>query len=458
MTVLTLETARRVVPVAPGPVRRRRSLAASVLLLALGVDVGAVLALGVARFGTDVAAPGGLALWGGRVTGLLAEVLVLGMVLLAARLPALERAVGQDTLLRWHRWLGPTVLVVIVAHPLLLAAGYAGAAGWWPSLVGLGSTTLDAVVGTGLFVIAAGTSVGLVRRRLPYESWHLLHLLTYAAVVLAFLHQLTAGSTVLQGTVVRTWWLMQVIAVLGLAAVHRVIVPLWVSARHGLRVVEVVRETDDVVSVVVRGRDLNLLGARGGQFLVWRFLDRSHWWRAHPFSLSAAPGGGLLRLTARQVGDGTRDLQHLRPGTRLLVEGPYGVMTGDARHGDRVLLIGAGLGIAPLRALLEDLPTAVDVVVLHRASHAGDAVLHAELVGLAAHRPATRVELVTGGRGAAGDPDRPLGARSLRRLVPDIADRDVYVCGPAGLTDELRATVRSLGLPGDRVHAESFAF
>lgn len=420
----------------------------------LGVDVGAVLAIAAARLPVDAAAPGGLPLWGARTTGLLAQVLILGLVLLAARIPVLERAVGQDRLLRWHRWLAPTALVALVAHPLLLAAAYTG--GYWTSLVSLGSTTATAVVGTALFLVAAAVSVREVRRRLPYEGWHLLHLTTYAAVVLAFLHQLTAGTAVLSNALLRGWWLAQLVVVLAAATAFRIVLPLWRSARHDVRVAGVHHEARGVVTVTLRGRDLHYLGAAGGQFLSWRFLDRLHWWRAHPFSLSAVPQRTELRFTARQVGDGTRLLDTLRPGTRVLVEGPYGVLTADARSCDRLLLIGAGLGIAPLRALLESLPAHVDVVVLHRASSRADAILHDELKVLAEQRPRVRVELVTGPRGAAHDRHRPLGRASLQRLCPDAAAREVFLCGPPALTEELLHTLRRLGVPRGRLHSESF--
>lgn len=438
------------------PSRPRHRLAGALLLL-LGVDLGAVVAVGAARFAVDVAAPGGLALWAGRMTGLLAEVLVLGMVLLAARVPWLERGVGQDRLLRWHRRLAPVALVALVAHPLLLAVGYArGSSAWWASLLSLGNSTLDAVAGTALFLLASLASVRAVRRRLPYEGWHLLHLTLYAAVLLAFAHQLSAGSTVLDGPIVRAWWIAQLVAVLAAAVVYRIGVPLLRSLRHGLRVVAVRQESADVVTVDVRGRDLHRLGARGGQFLVWRFLDRRHWWRAHPFSLSAVPTDEHLRLTARQIGDGTRALTTLRPGTRLLVEGPYGILTAAERRSDRVLLVGAGLGIAPIRALLEDLPAEVDAVVVHRASAPDDAVLHGELQELTARRPGTSAHLLSGPRGRPDDPWRPLGPAHLRSLVPDVADREVYLCGPDGLTAELLATLGELGVADRRIHSESF--
>lgn len=434
-----------------------RSGPASAFLLGLGINLGAVVALGVARFAADVSAPGGLATWAGRMTGLIAEVLVLALVLLAARAPLLERALGQDRLLRWHRWLAPSALVVVAAHPMLLALGYAGGSGgWFGRLLSLGSTTLDAVVGTVLFFVAGISSVRLVRRHLPYESWHLLHLVTYAAVLLAFAHQLSIGSQVLQGTWVRLWWTTQLVAVLVTAAVYRVVLPLLRSARHDLRVVQVRRESPDTVSVRVRGKNLHRLGAHGGQFLVWRFLDARHWWRAHPFSLSAAPSSDGLRLTAREVGDGTRALASLRPGTRLLVEGPYGVLHAATRRRERLLLLGAGLGIAPIRALLEELPDVLDVVVIQRASTASDAVLHDELRELVAHRGRTTLHLVTGARGEPDDPGRPLGPDHLGRLVPDLADREVFLCGPPGLTADVLRTLTELRVPQSLVHHESF--
>jgi len=238
--------------------------------------------------------------------------------------------------------------------------------------------------------------------------------------------------------------------------VYRVGLPLLRSARHDLRVVGVRRDAADVVTVTVAGRGVGRLAARGGQFLVWRFLDATHWWRAHPFSLSAAPAGDVLRLTAREIGDGTRALTRLRPGTRVLVEGPYGVLTAAARTRDRVLLLGAGLGVAPIRALLEELPPDVDTVVVQRASRQADAVLHDELAELAAVRPQTRLHLVTGPRGPADAPSSPLSMWHLQALVPDVARRDVYLCGPPGLTGQLLDTLRVLGVPTGQIHAESF--
>ena len=106
-----------------------------------------------------------------------------------------------------------------------------------------------------------------------------------------------------------------------------------------------------------------------GQFLNWRFLTGPGWTRAHPYSLSAAPDGRSLRITVKTLGDGSALVRSLRPGTRAIVEGPYGRLTERPRTRPRVAFIGAGVGITPLRALAEALPYAPgDAVLLQRAT------------------------------------------------------------------------------------------
>ena len=88
-----------------------------------------------------------------------------------------------------------------------------------------------------------------------------------------------------------------------------------------------------------------------GQFFSFRFLGGPGWTRAHPYSLSAAPDGRTLRITVQVVGDGSAALRLLRPGTRVLVEGPYGRLSARARTRPKVALIGAGVGVTRRRSV-----------------------------------------------------------------------------------------------------------
>jgi ferredoxin-NADP reductase len=280
-------------------------------------------------------------------------------------------------------------------------------------------------------------------------------------VGLALPHQLWTGQEFLASPAATVfWWSMW-----GLTAaavlVWRVALPLWRSLRHSLTVTSVVPEDDGIVSVYLTGRRLAALGAEAGQFFQWRFLTGPGWTRAHPYSLSAAPDGRSLRITVKQLGDGSADLPNVRPGTRVLVEGPYGRLSGRARTRRRVAFIGAGVGITPLRALAEGLDYRPgEAVLLHRFTDRP--LFDRELAQLVRER-GLQVIMLPGHRRA---PNSWLGAgigpsddlTALTYWVPDIAERDVYVCGPEAWAQDVRRTTEAAGLPPERFHVESFGW
>jgi ferredoxin-NADP reductase len=244
-------------------------------------------------------------------------------------------------------------------------------------------------------------------------------------------------------------------ATLAALVVFRVLRPLVRAAIHDLRVDRVVAEGPGVTSVYLSGRRLHRLGAHAGQFFLWRFLDRRRAWQAHPFSLSAAPDGHRLRITVKASGDFSRCIADLRPGTRVVAEGPLGTFTTARRRArsGKVLLVGGGIGITPIRALLETL--AGDLVIVHRVVQAGDAGLEHELRDLADARGAPLHVLV--GDHRDGKAAELLTPDHLRTLIPDVAERDVYLCGPPAMAEAVARNLRLAGVPRRCLHTERFA-
>jgi predicted ferric reductase len=395
-----------------------------------------------------------------RITGLLSAYLALLQVVLLARLPALERLVGFDRLTVWHRWNGHATFDLVVAHVLFSVWGYALLDGYSiPKEIstmlggGIYPGMITATVGTGLFVAVVASSYAIARRRLPYEWWYAVHLLVYAAVALAWFHQIPTGNELVLDTAAADYWRSLYVATLVVLVVFRVVAPAVGYARHRLRVAEVVEEGPGVVSVRIEGRRLERLRARPGQFFIWRFLTRGRWWSAHPFSLSAVPDGHSLRITVKALGDFSARVASLPVGTRVLAEGPFGVFTADARRREKVLLIAGGIGITPIRALLEELRG--DVVVLYRVVAEEELVLRGELRALEASGGFVLHEVVGDHRTDEGR--RLLTAAHLRELVPDLLGREVYLCGPPGLADLVQREVRRAGVPRRHVHVERFA-
>lgn len=436
--------------------QRNRVAQALAGLAAAGLALTLGLALSTESAST-LSAPGGVATALGRLTGLLGTYLMLITVLLVARLPALESAIGQDRLVRWHRRLAPWPLVLIAAHGALITVGYGQAAHSGPLhqlgvLLTTYSGVLAATAGFALLAMAGVTSYRLARAKMRHETWWAVHLYVYLGLALAFSHQLSTGAVFLAHPAARAWWISIWLATAGVVLAYRIGLPIWRSVYHRIRVVEVQPEGPGVVSLLCEGHHLDRLPVAAGQFLQWRFLKPGLWWQAHPYSLSALPDPPYLRVTVKDLGDHSRALAQLRPGTRVAIEGPYGAFTSQARARDAVLLVGAGVGVTPLRAILEDLPPDVDAEVVLRASTEDDLVLEREVAELVEDRGG-RLHRLVGPRSSVR-----LDAVSLRELVPDVAERDLYICGPEGFSEGVERAARACGTPRAHVHREAFAF
>lgn len=394
----------------------------------------------------------------GRISGLLGAYLILVVVLLLGRIPWLDWLVGMDRLAGWHRRLGRGAITLLVAHALLILWGYAmvdhsGLTLESRNLVMSYPDVLAATVGLLILVVVGAMSAAALKRRVKYHTWYFIHLYTYLAIALAFAHQLATGGDFATHPVNRMAWIAMYSLVGSLVVWYRLMMPLVSALRHRLRVAAVVAEGPGVASLYVTGRRLDALTVEAGQFFLWRFLTRDGWWQAHPFSLSAAPDGRWLRLTVKAAGDFTADIARLRPGVRVMAEGPYGAFTWHRRSRRRVCLIGGGIGIAPLRALMEGLPARPgELTMLYRASGPADLVFRAELDALAADRGAV-VHYLVGRR----SPD-PLAPPRLIELVPDIRYHDVYVCGPPGMLSAVVESLARVGVPRRHIHREDFEY
>jgi predicted ferric reductase len=418
----------------------------------------------IALWWHDTTSVNGLGDWltnAGRVTGLLAGYGVVVLVALMARIPPLERGIGADKLARWHAMGGRYTVSLVVAHGLLITWGYAVQA--HTDVVTQAGTLLTsypdvlmASVG-GLLLVGVGiVSARAARRRMRYETWYFLHFYTYLAVALAFSHQFATGADFINNRAARFAWLFMYLAVGGAIAWYRIGVPIRQAIRHRMRVHAVQVEAPGVVSVVVSGRHLNELRTEAGQFFRWRFLTRKLWWAANPYSISAAPSEHLLRITVKEFGDHSAALRRLRPGTRVITEGPYGAMTAARRTRRKVLLLAGGIGVTPLRALFETLPGAPgDIRLLYRASRETDIVFRHELAGIA-HARGAHLELIAGSRAQLGYD--PLCTEALTARFLDLREHDVYICGPEPMARAAIAALRKAKVPRRQIHHESFEF
>ena len=392
-----------------------------------------------------------------RFAALIGTYLMLIALLIIARIPWVEKSLGFDRLVAYHRKLGPLIYLLISIHFLLVIVGYAMAdqRTLWQELLDLLKFypwMVQASIGFLLLTLISFTSTNLLRRRFKYEHWWNIHLLSYLAIALSFMHQILNGSLFIFNELARIWWIGLYSYASFALVMWRFLLPVIRSFRHKLVVDHLVHETPNVVSIYIRGRNLKAIHARGGNFFEWRFLTKGIWSQAHPYSLSEPPSNNMMRITVKNLGDHSQALMNLAAGTRVVAEGPYGILVAPRAIGKKILLIGAGIGITPIRALVNDFSKDAQIDLIYRVVKEEELVLRTELDKLVKEKRIRLHYLV-------GNPKHfPMSPKDLLNLIPHIKDCDVFVCGPPGLAKIVRHSVESLGVDSRKFHNEAFSF
>lgn len=438
---------------------RRRSWWADGLEAAMWLAIATGVSLMIASGGLLTVSSIDYVYAGGRILGIAAAIMMMTQVLLASRAPFIERAIGHDVAMAKHTRLGTWAIFLMVGHMLIITAvtaEYDGKSFLEQSLAwgSYGWFLLFAQIAIAAFTVVLITSITAVMRRWNYEAWHGVHLLVYVGIAFAVPHQFLEGTTFRDGGA--AWWFWAVLYVAAFAPFiwWRLICPAVLAARHQVRVETVASLPDGSTSVTMSGRNLRALGAKPGQFFLWRFWAPGLATQAHPYSLSAAPGD-TLRITVKPSGNGSSAVADLKPGTKVWVEGPLGVFTDAARSGNELLLIAAGVGITPIRSMLEEARPEDNVTVVVRARSRDEAPLLDEVEELAAATGAT-LHVLVGSRGDTwGTAQQPA---SISDFTDAPALTDVFVCGPQAWAQTVAADAAASGVPADAIHREEFAW
>lgn len=424
---------------------------ASILLYVAAGGLGTVRDLASAVNATGIA------------TGLAGAALMLTMMLLAARIPIVDRAVGRGAAMRTHRRLAQPAFHLVVVHGILLSFGMdkdpqGSAVNAIQSMSG--DDLLLAYLSVLLLVLVIVTSLATVTMKLPYEVWHVVDLMTYAAMLIALPHQLTPGGFLAESPVQQAVWIAFYAVAFGSMAWFRLLLPIVRSLRHGMRVSSVEQITEDVFSVHLTGRELDRLGVEGGQFAVWRFWTAGTWWHVHPLSFSAIPTPTGARVTFRVVGHGTAAPRRIPVGTAVWFEGPFGRFTRSAQVTRRVAIAVAGIGVTPIRALLEERPYREgEATILLRATSEAQTPLWGEVEELAS---AAGIAVMTMVGRRPGDADTWMSADAVEAgtridtVFPDLAASDLHVCGPSEWSQLVIRDARAARVPSGQIHVEGF--
>ena len=402
-----------------------------------------------------------------RASGLYATNLILIQLIAISRNPFLNYLYGHDKLTAFHKKLGKPAYFFLTAHFFAVIMEYVIKENKTFAEEFIALFKYDqlawAVIAFFIITLIIFTSLNTIRKHLPYEIWYYTHILVYIAIIISFPHQVNMGTDFKNHWLPLGYWWGLYITAISFIIIFRFAKPLYTSIKHQLVVTDIIQETPNVVSIYMKGKKLNQLEQNAGQFYMWKFLTPKTFLQTNPFSISTAPNSKYLRVTISNLGKGTKNLQKIRKGTKVMVDGPYGIFTKNRRLFKHVTLIAAGVGITPVRSLIEELTADEgDITVIYRGNYEADMPFIDELQQFVKTK-GIKLHLSIGERGFQSSwlsrADSPKNnTEDLLRIAPNVTVSDIYICGPTAWTKSVEKTLLNAGVSKPQIHTEEFAW
>lgn len=399
----------------------------------------------------------------GRILGFWGITGIIVQFVLSGRLKWLEKGIGHDQLLRWHKTNGNLTFVALLLHPLfilylpLLRVGVTV-----PQIVQTYTTGVWlGVAALALLILTIVTTVFSHILKINYEHWKKLHLLVYAVMLLGFAHSFLAGTSIMTRGPLWYWWLL----LGGIAAyvvVYRYGWRVYQNRNNMYEVVDVFDETQDVKTIRLKSLSSQKLAYAPGQFAFTRFYSEGLSTEEHHFTLSSSPLEEHIAFSIKALGDYTSQLHKIQPGDRALIEGSYGVCSNVGMTGPFVFIAG-GIGITPVRSMLKTmhLSNTQDKALLIYANRTPDDVVFGKELDEMAQGDWLRVAHVYSDAEVEGAYKGFVTEEILRKelSISDFEFRisNFFIIGPPPMMDAMKKTLRTLGVSSDKILTEKFA-
>jgi predicted ferric reductase len=379
---------------------------------------------------------------------------------LTARINRIEASYGIDIILQFHRYISIVAFAFVLIHPIILFVVEPETR----QLLNIFEApwrARAAVVATVAMIAIVGTSIGRKFLKIPYEPWRALHsALAIVAIALGVAHAIGVGyylslfwkSLLWGGLAVFALWLLVYI---------RVVKP-WMMIRQPYRVEGVSPQRGNVWTLALRPVGHEGMTFQPGQF-AWLTLEISPFrMREHPFSMSSSGDrGDRIEFSIKALGDFTRTIKDVKPGTKAYLDGPYGVFTND-RYEDTggFVLVAGGIGITPMISMLLTHAERHDerpYLLIYANKTWDDVTFREELEDLQQRLDLTLVHVLRdppdNWTGETGYVDQAL----LERYIPQRrGSRQYFICAAPVMMDAVERALHNLDVPVTHVHMEHF--
>lgn len=355
---------------------------------------------------------------------------------------------GMNRVYIVHHIIGGTAFLFLMAHPLFLAVTRAMISFKKAAFFFLPSADWSINFGIIAFYSLMLLLILTYYVKLPYQVWRLTHKFLGASFFFGGLHVFFINSDVARNYLLKYYILG--ISTISLAVyVYRTLLFSRLVKRYDYIVDEVRALNEDNWEIVLSPKEESIHYIPG-QFIFIGFEGPGVSDEIHPFSINSSPKTPKLTIIMKALGDYTKNIGNLKPGTVAKIEGPYGKFY--PTHVKGQVWIAGGIGVTPFLSMARSLkPHMVPVDLYYVVHDAKEAVYVDELLTISRNNPEFRVCLYN----SAVEKKR-LTAEMIATMSGKLNDRDIFICGPPPMMKSLRTQLVQLKVKQSDIHTEEF--
>lgn len=378
----------------------------------------------------------------------------LGLVLIflqfvfVSRIQFIEKGVGLDRMLRWHRFFGRAGLFFIMLHAVFIV---------FYRITYFGELFPTVFIYVGLFVlggfIITASLASLYKHiRLAYETWRNIHLLNYILFPLVFFHvyyySAVSGSAF--------FYLWVVLAVSYAAVIIYRLVRIYSIRNNPYSVIELKKEAKDIWSLVFKGKKIDF---KPGQFMFIQLLRDGRLSSPHPFTISNSPTRDHLSITPKALGDFTMTIKDTNIGDKAFIDAPYGVFSFFNCKNEELIFIAGGIGITPFVSMLRyiyDQQLTKQVTLFWSNRDESSLCFREELEQVEKKLENFKMILIMSEQPDWEGEKGRLDCEMIRERLGNLEKKSFFICGPPQMTASIVDGLKDMQVSPADIHSEIF--
>ncbi len=438
---------------------RRYLVLGTIGLSTLPIFIALIQLLSLERF-----LPSDFVFASGSIMGLFAFMILFWEYVLGARFIARRLTSDVIWLNSVHQFLGKYGFVLILMHPLLVYLDkiMLGVGIPFPSII----TEYDRLVLLGQlgFFLIGGIWItsAITRGKLGYRWWKRIHLITYSILFLIFLHSTQIGFFLNDISIswLKVYWLV-LFGIFFTITIIRLLAQFGIAKRQYV-ITNKKKLTYDTFSLYLKPiKSSSRISPKLGQFV---YIQHSLTGESHPYTISHFNNeSGEIAISTKNLGKFSEELGKVSVGTKVYLDGPYGVFTKEAYTTSRpIVLIAGGIGITPFVRMLDYFKLNADknpgITLFYGNKTLDDIVFKSDFDNLDDNKFKV-IHVLSNSEEVIPSFERGYITVDLikKYLDKDLPSYDYFLCGPPIMMQKLIPAIRQAGVPIAQIYSEKFS-